>query len=399
MTYRPGKNWASETLSNKLDREAVLGDYGTGNAEFDFLLKELNENRPDEREFVDVYGQEEVAKDLELVRRIGESPVYEKERLEGATAVEGVIAYGVRERGWLGRGAKVRLTGKFDDLTRGVDMLIELPHPDSTTEKKMSLGMAIDVTASSDVDVIEKKIASSIQRLDRGKNSRGNPGGQLTTLKYMFRPNTENPKFDKSKRKYNHYIVALDGLQAKELAKRFCSEEDDSEKSFLELEAQIKVIYLIRHQAYLQLGEVMDKYCGSGQHVLFEYRKLPEDDKDNFEALFDFVYDNLPLIENHLKEKWSRKSFDRRTGETRIVEEDNSEMVTSIKKNIAAIRYLEGLLMMIVRNKKEAETITADADRNGFIDDPGARHILSYGRSDVRTLSDSLHPPRVAGNG
>ena len=83
MTYRPGKNWASETLSNKLDREAVLGDYGTGNAEFDFLLKELNENRPDEREFVDVYGQEEVAKDLELVRRIGESPVYEKERLEG----------------------------------------------------------------------------------------------------------------------------------------------------------------------------------------------------------------------------------------------------------------------------------------------------------------------------
>ena len=398
MAYRPSRNNYSERFIERLDREAALGDYGTGNAEFDVKMMELNSKRPKEQDFTSVYGAEEVVDDLREVKRIEEGPWYQKVRPEGATLVEAVIAYGIAKRGWLGPKAKVHLTSKYDDVKRGTDMLVEVPHPDSTPEKRMSLGMAIDVTASSDSGVIEDKIAKSIQRLDYGNRSRGNPGGQLTTLKYMFESHP-NPKFDKSKRKYNHYILALDGSQAKELARQFCQHEEVEDKSYLELEAQIKTIYLLRHQAYLQLGEAMDRYCGFGQHVLSDYRRLPQKSKDDFGKLFDFVSSNLPAIEKHLKEVWTRKSFDKRSNQERVFEENNSDIFISIKKNLTAIKYLEDLLASITENKKEAATILAGAKRDSFIDDPGARHLLSFGRRELRDFSRSLHLPRAAGNG
>lgn len=397
MPYRPNRNNYIERFVEKLDRKATLGAYGTGNVEFDIIMTEFNFKRPKEQEFVSVYGKEEVLEDLKEIKRIEESPWYQKERSENATLVESVIFYGIAKRGWLGDKARVYLTSKYDDLKRGTDMLVEVLHPDSTPEKKISLGLAIDVTASSDIDVIEEKIIKSIQRLNYGNRSRGNPGGQLTTLKYMFKPDPD-PRFDRSKSKYNHYVLALDSLQAKELARQFCRQENTENKSYLELEAQIKIIYLLRHQAYLQLGEVMDRYCGFGQHVLPEYQRLPDKDKNDFDKLFDFVSSNLPTIEKHLKETWTRKSFDRKTNQERVFEENNSDMFISIKKNLAAIKYLENLLVSITENKKEVATILAEAKRDNFIDDPGVRYLLSFDRQDLSDLSRSLYLPRAVVN-
>lgn len=388
MAYRPGINRTSEHLCKLLDSQAVMRDFTTGNAEFDELIKGLNDKRPKEDDFVDIYGRKEVERDKALVQEIEAKPWYVKERSEGATLVEAVIAYGIAKRGWLGKGAKVHLTDKFDDLTRGTDMLVELVHPESTEERKRTLGLAIDVTASADIDIIERKVTNSIQRLTKGNRSYGNPGGQLTTFKYMFKPHSD-PRFDRSKRKYNHYVLALAPYQAEELSVQFCQKKETGDKSYLELEAQLKVILLLRHQAYLQLGEAMDNYCGGRIHCLWSYFNLPAKTKDEFKPLLDFVKGNLEKIKEHLNENW----IEPRSGK----EINNSDIFISIQKNLTAIDYLESLKDSILRDKKEAATIFSEVESgDGFSDDWGAHHLLSIERPDARSLRESLFLPRAA---
>lgn len=382
-------NRQKDRLQRSLDSRGVLGSYSVSNTEFDIRLEHFSSQRPREEDFVDVYGREEIIADKLEIRKKEESENYQNERPEGSTLAEGVVAYGIEKRGWLGPKAKVYLTSKYDDVLRGVDMLVEVPHPDTTKEKPMSLGLAIDVTAANSKNRLAHKLMDSFQRLNYGNKSMGNPGGQMTVLKYLFKSYQGDSRLDKASRKYNHYVAPMNGKKAKELAEIFVKEKDGDEKTYEELEAQIQIIYSLRQQAFLQLGEVMDKYCGQREHALLEYQRLPEDDKDDFYFLFDWVFDHLPAIEKHLKEKWKRTGFNKKTNKKETVDENNAEMFVSIKKNLSAIRYLESLLTEIINNKKEAETVLDNFDRDGF-SDPGTQEILSYDRYRIKKL---ITPP------
>jgi major membrane immunogen (membrane-anchored lipoprotein) len=384
-----GRNTEADRLQAKLDREAVLGDYGTGRGDMDLLIMELNSKRPKEKDFITFYGEENIREDLARVKRIEESPSYQKERTEKSTLVEAVIAYGINDREWLGKGVKVRFTSKADDILRGVDMLVTLPHPDATSEKPITTSIAIDVTSSDDLNIWEKKLSSSLQRLDYGTRSRGNWGGQMTRLKYLVKPNLNNPDKDKSKTLYNHYIVTMNGKQADNLANVFCSKESSEKNEFLEVQAKVQLIYSLRHQAYLQLSNIMDMYCGFGQHTLTDYKRLPEEDKDDFEVLFDWISKNLSIIEEHLKEKWIRNYYDK-DGNKKSEEQDNKHMFLSIKKHLSLVNYLENLLVSLVENKKEADTILQNTGNNGF-ENYGAEEINSYKRSDLRHLKSIIY--------
>ena len=263
MSHRLNHNLAKDNLHDHLDKSAALGDYSTGNGQFDLMLKELKAKKPNERSFVGIYLKEQIVKDLQEIEDIKASPEWEHERSFGASMVEGVIAWGVARRNWLGDGSKVVFTSEYDDIKRGVDMKVCLPDTDGLDDKKI-FSIAVDVTVSEDEETLRKKLRSSVQRMDYGTYSRGNPGGQLTKLKYLAGSKDEQGKpktvYDK---RLNHYVLPLSGSTAENLAHFFVLDsEGNSEPSPLEISAQVQTIEVFIKQAVLQIVNVLDKYLG-----------------------------------------------------------------------------------------------------------------------------------------
>jgi hypothetical protein len=380
-------NRVSDYVTGQLDRRGVLGEYSTGNAEFDEKMKPLNDARPQPEKFVEFYGQQVLDRDERDIIDIINSPTFQKERPENATLVEAVVAYGIANRGWLGSGAEVHLTSQFDDFKRGVDMLAVLPIENEAGETT-ALGLALDVTVSEATNVLEKKVSGSYQRLDY-KSSRGNPGGKMTKLKYMpaVGADFEAKKMKPSKKLYNHYVIAIGSNYAKKLRDDFCKPKKEGEKiSQREFGAQYQVIQLLRKEAAMQIIFALDKYYFKGNHKLTD--NLESKSKNDFDFIYTWTKDNLDKVKTALQPKSEQ-------------DDDNSIIALSIERNLAAIKYLNALLDKLFEDNREmADTILdsigqktkktgreSDDGLSILLDlDKGVRTLYDFNQADIREL-------------
>ncbi|MFH0779738.1 MAG: hypothetical protein V1928_02655 [Parcubacteria group bacterium] len=87
------------------------------------IIKPWQELRPKETEFTGVYSAEEIKRDLDLVKKIKNSQDYVDAKTEAAIVAEYGLPYLIEDEQILGA-ASVSLASEFDDLKRGVDLVL-----------------------------------------------------------------------------------------------------------------------------------------------------------------------------------------------------------------------------------------------------------------------------------
>lgn len=290
----------AERIREKEDRAAAMGEYSTGSSSLDFLMKELNDARPKMEDFSDVYEELEIERDKQEIEKIRKDPKFEQERSEKATAVEAIIACGIAYRGWLGDDARITMASEYDDLVRGTDMQVSLPHPKSSFGDGRRLKIDIDVTLFDDEDVFNKKIARSHQRLNASGNSFGNPSGWMTELKYIKDQETGQPENEPN----NHYVLSLGGDRIEGLIKILTSGGDkskDADKDSKEFTVQYQIAATLRREALMEIGSLLENNC-AGRLPLDAYLLAKQKSHDDPEAIRDWAEQHLDWIADHFRE-------------------------------------------------------------------------------------------------
>ncbi len=139
------------------------------------LSSEKRAKRPNMDDFVEIYGPEEISKNkeyLNLIKRyikeekekmsFDDKKVYENNEKRGRV-FEIMLADQIHDGGWFSFDAMATRTSEFDDIARGVDLVIEF-----NEEEVKRLAIAVDASTSSDIKIIEKKIKRNIDSLIKG---------------------------------------------------------------------------------------------------------------------------------------------------------------------------------------------------------------------------------------
>jgi hypothetical protein len=122
-----------------------------------------------EEDFIGTYQEKSVREDLEYVaRRKREHETYgtlqRQEQKEVATMFEEEVLLNTKYAGWMGKDATAVQASEYDDFHNGVDMIVEWREGNSQSH----LGLAADVTFSSDRSVIANKFAILRDQINRG---------------------------------------------------------------------------------------------------------------------------------------------------------------------------------------------------------------------------------------
>lgn len=107
--------------------------------------KILKESAMDPKNFIELYGEQNVAADLEATARLKATFEHDNAK-ELADVLEAVIYEQIKENEWLGQNTDTIRPSEYDDLVNGVDLVAEFN--DSETSNHLALG--IDVTFGSD---------------------------------------------------------------------------------------------------------------------------------------------------------------------------------------------------------------------------------------------------------
>lgn len=127
--------------------------------------------------------KEMVARDMQYVRdrqarfKIESRPKAEEDK-KMATILEAIVHEQVELNDWLGPNAETISASHFDDIANGVDTIVQFQREG---EHDAHLGLAIDVTFSTDIRDKFNRIMEDIER------------GRLTEIKYFASPNPEKP--------------------------------------------------------------------------------------------------------------------------------------------------------------------------------------------------------------
>lgn len=135
--------------------------------------KALKVDRIKETDFEDLYGKENIERDLAKIKDL--ETKFEPPS-KTAVILEAIIHEQSESNEWLGSQAHTLRASRYDDIIHGVDEIVEFPDEDEPG-KKSHLALGIDVTFSPN---LLKKFKPIIERLSRG---------ELTKVKY-FRPSS-----------------------------------------------------------------------------------------------------------------------------------------------------------------------------------------------------------------
>lgn len=147
-------------------------------------VKIVDEFRPKEMDFVDIYPESEILADLEEIRRIEESfqnNEQQKYKTELSSLLEAVLADQIESNNWLGENTEIVPASRYDDIKNGVDIVSIYREEDS----EEYLGLGVDVAFAND----KKNI---ISKLDNIKFALKN--AHIPNLKYFEDPNTGEHK-------------------------------------------------------------------------------------------------------------------------------------------------------------------------------------------------------------
>ncbi len=231
----------------------------------------IDRDRIDTKEFEDLYGEEQVKRDNEYVRKMerkfdSSGNQKEKDAKKIATIFEAILGEQIELSEWFGSDICTMATTKFDDIVNGVDVIAEFS--ENKTEFA-HLGLAVDATYSADFDSKFLKIKENINK------------GKLATIKYF---NSSDMDFIGQLSQVPRVIIAADAKTVTELIELW----DTDKKQDL---AKHPIQFQILEQIILQL-KVFKDYIQS-----IKYNKEVDNDRiikkfEIFIEIFEMIYKN-----------------------------------------------------------------------------------------------------------
>ncbi len=200
MAYKSEKPITSKEKLTQAEQEA-----------HDLLVPRHRENALDPKETMKPrgpYEASEIAKDMVEVARFEELFVADakkhpeiKDIKQRAELFEALLAENIESRNWFGDNAETIVPSRFDDIKRGVDLLVEFEIEAGFIKH---LGLSIDATTNTQ---------SIIEKIERIKEDIRH--GHLTTLKYFY---SEKPSYAGMLRDIPKVIVGAGFESIRELA-------------------------------------------------------------------------------------------------------------------------------------------------------------------------------------
>lgn len=154
--------------------------------------KMLNEDAIDPHDFVSLYGEENVARDLAYAEKREKGFTRDANKVY-AEVLEAVLYDQIELSDWFGPKARTIKTSFFDDIVNGSDLILELEELNQTLSH---LSLSVDVTFGTTTE--EKKFAAIKEKID---------AGTLGEIKYFH-----SEKTGKSEKK-NHVPQVVIGVE------------------------------------------------------------------------------------------------------------------------------------------------------------------------------------------
>ncbi len=258
-----------------------------------FLKKKniVDDFRPDEKDFTDIYEEEDIKKDLSEIDLLEkkwdeENNSQEKYNKEVASLLEGVIADQVEANQWLGEDCEIIPASRYDDIKNGVDVISIF----NTKEENKYLGLGIDVTFAYNDKVLLEKI-DSIKGIIRA--------GLLPELKYFRDPETNEHK----KLIVPKIIVGARLSSAEKLVMLWGSDKEDKNKKLKEDPMQSKIIL----ESLYQIKYFYEFALNLSQNTKQEkqkinYEKIALSYAEMYNLFYDIYETKKELIEKHYSE-------------------------------------------------------------------------------------------------
>lgn len=247
-------------------------------------VKMVDNYRPKEADFSDIYSKDEINRDLEEIKHLKElwtkDDEDEKYIKDVSSIYEGVIADQIEANAWFGEDCEVVLTSEYDDIKNGVDMVSVF----NKNESKQYLGLGIDVTFASDKKILDKKLDSIKQCI---KN------GTLPILKYFQDPDTgEHKKLSLPK-----VIIGSRLSSAEKLIQLWGGNDENKNKKLKENPIQSKIIleslyqlkYFYDYATKLSDNEHNKTLVEQYKNTASEYAKMYNNFYDLYESKKDLI--------------------------------------------------------------------------------------------------------------
>ncbi len=249
--------------------------------------KLVDQYRPQELSFIDIYPKVEIDADLAEIENIKKSWEGDNENIKNISSLyEGVIADQISANAWFGENCESIPTSEYDDIKNGVDVVTIFNQDDV----KHHIGLGIDVTFASDAKVLEKKL-DSIKQCIRTMS--------LPSLKYFQDPETGEhqkiflPKIIIGSRLASaEKLIQLWGSKDPERNKKL-SEHPVSSKIIMESLAQLK--YFREQAKNLSENHISIKDKEAYENIAMEYNKM-------YKIFIDIYQNKKELIGSHLTE-------------------------------------------------------------------------------------------------
>lgn len=165
-----------EFASHNLDRERHMENV-------ELVLQSVSHERPDERDFEELYPKSIIDRDLEVVRILEHkfhegfehlNPAEMRRVEEGkkrSEALEVIMVEGGELYDWFGEYAFLSRTGKYDDYN-GIDGVLEIVREEGEDQDPHNIALAIDASMRPDFSSIDRKIRRNVERVMGPKKPR-----------------------------------------------------------------------------------------------------------------------------------------------------------------------------------------------------------------------------------
>ena len=171
--------------------------------------KTLDDAAIDPKNFSDLYGEDNIKRDIEEVKRLETS--FEHDGSTKTSQVFEAIMFDSELYNWFGEKSETIKTSRYDDIKNGTDMLVEFEDPG----KRFShLGLAVDVTFGT--TALEKKLSRIKDEIDRG---------ELSKIKYFF---SEREHFRGERSNIPRVVVGLEERRVVELASLWMNKKNEA---------------------------------------------------------------------------------------------------------------------------------------------------------------------------
>ena len=258
-----------------------------------FLKKKklVDDIRPNEIDFDDIYSQEEIDRDLKEITRLEKAweekmNFQESYNNEVASLLEGVIVDQVESNNWLGENTTMVPASRHDDVKNGVDSVAIVKE----NQENKYLGLGVDVTFASSSEVLLKKL-DSIKGIIRY--------GILSKLKYFRDPETgEHKELSVPK-----IIIGARLSSAEKLVMLWGSKEEGKNKKLKEDPMQSKIIleslYQLKYfyEYALSLSENTKE-----KNKVANYEEIARSYAEMYNIFYDIYESKNELIEKHINE-------------------------------------------------------------------------------------------------